>query len=110
MVLYLADARAAGDGSLEGSLEGSLDGSLEGSLDGSLDERLDDQVRRLSWHALSHRGQLAFPGDQMLRLSTDLATGSAGVLLALGAAQHDELVHLPFLGPVPNDRPNTERR
>lgn len=58
-----------------------------------------DQVRRLSWHALTYRGQLAFPGDQLLRLSMDLATGGAGVLLALGAALHDSPVHLPFLGP-----------
>jgi hypothetical protein len=36
----------------------------------------------------------------------DLATGTAGVLLALGAALHEEPVHLPFLGPV---RPDTSR-
>jgi hypothetical protein len=45
------------------------------------------------------RERLAFPGDQLLRLSMDLATGSAGVLLALGAALHDEVVDLPFLAP-----------
>lgn len=49
-------------------------------------ESLDRHVRRLFWHAVSHEGNLAFPGDQILRLSSDLATGSAGVLLALGAA------------------------
>ncbi|HEY8546237.1 MAG TPA: class III lanthionine synthetase LanKC [Acidimicrobiales bacterium] len=58
-----------------------------------------DQVRRLGWHALTYRDGLAFPGDQLLRLSMDLATGGAGVLLALGAALHDRPVHLPFLGP-----------
>ncbi|HEU5355919.1 MAG TPA: class III lanthionine synthetase LanKC [Actinocrinis sp.] len=47
---------------------------------------LERQIRRLTWHAVSYRGHLAFPGDQLLRLSTDLASGSAGVLLALGAA------------------------
>jgi tRNA A-37 threonylcarbamoyl transferase component Bud32 len=57
------------------------------------------QVQRLSWHALTYAGQLAFPGEQLLRLSMDLATGTAGVLLALGAALHHEPVHLPFLGP-----------
>jgi tRNA A-37 threonylcarbamoyl transferase component Bud32 len=75
-------------------------------------------VRRLDWHAMSYRGHLAFPGNQLLRLSMDLATGTAGVLLALGAALHDEPVHLPFLGPVRQDlsRPEpdvlvmTERR
>ena len=58
------------------------------------------QVRRLSWHALTYRGRLAFPGDQLLRLSMDLATGAAGVLLALGAALHDRPVHLPLLEPA----------
>jgi predicted Ser/Thr protein kinase len=42
-------------------------------------------VRRLGWYALSHRGHLAFPGNQLLRLSADLATGAAGVLVALDA-------------------------
>ncbi|MBA3293838.1 MAG: hypothetical protein H0T40_08920 [Geodermatophilaceae bacterium] len=62
-------------------------------------------VRRLEWHAVDYEGRLAFPGEQLLRLSMDLATGSAGVLLALGAALHDEPVHLPFLGPAYADRP-----
>jgi hypothetical protein len=63
------------------------------------------QIRRLDWHALTHEGHLAFPGDQLLRLSMDLGTGSAGVLLALGAALHDRPVHLPFLGPARPLRP-----
>jgi len=37
----------------------------------------------------------------LLRLSMDLATGTAGVLLATGAALHDEPVTLPFLAPLP---------
>ena len=57
-------------------------------------------VRRLAWHGLGYQGQLAFPGEQLLRLSMDLATGTAGVLLALGAALHDQPVHLPFLPPA----------
>jgi hypothetical protein len=32
-----------------------------------------------------------------MRLSMDLASGTAGVMLALGAALHDEPVQLPFL-------------
>ncbi|GAA2267223.1 serine/threonine protein kinase [Streptomyces ruber] len=59
------------------------------------------QVRGLRWHALDRAGGLAFPGNQLLRLSTDLATGSAGVLLALAAAHgvpHDGAqLGLPFL-------------
>lgn len=58
-----------------------------------------DLVRGLGWHALPFEGGLAYPGNQLLRLSMDLATGSAGVLLALGAALHERRVTLPFLGP-----------
>lgn len=54
---------------------------------------LDRQRRLLTLHQISYQGQLAFPGDQLLRLSADLATGSAGVLLALGTA----LAGTPFL-------------
>ncbi|HTJ69290.1 MAG TPA: class III lanthionine synthetase LanKC [Actinospica sp.] len=58
-----------------------------------------DQARRLAWHAVGHRGRLAFPGDQLHRLSADLATGGAGVLLAIGAVLGEPGAHLPFLGP-----------
>jgi hypothetical protein len=54
-------------------------------------------IHRLAWHALTYEGNLAFPGEELLRLSMDLATGTAGVLLALGAALHDEPTGLPFL-------------
>lgn len=69
---------------------------------GRTDDRdvVDSHIRRLAWHAMTHKGHLAFPGEELLRLSMDLATGTAGVLLALGAALHDEPVHLPFL-PAP---------
>ncbi|MFI6673442.1 class III lanthionine synthetase LanKC [Kribbella sp. NPDC050470] len=60
---------------------------------------VDDLVYGLGWHAMPYEGGLAFPGHQLLRLSMDLATGSAGVLLALGSALHDAPVSLPFLGP-----------
>jgi class III lanthionine synthetase len=59
------------------------------------------QVRYLGWHALPYRDHVAFPGEQLLRLSMDLATGTAGVLLALGAAVDDVPVDLPFLTPTP---------
>jgi hypothetical protein len=54
---------------------------------------LHRQRARLALHQIPYQGHLAFPGDQLLRLSTDLATGSAGVLLALGTA----LEGTPFL-------------
>lgn len=63
------------------------------------DPHTAELIRRLSWHALPYRGALAFPGDQLLRLSMDFATGTAGVLFALGAALHDRPVFLPFFQP-----------
>ncbi len=76
-------------------------GRSAGHALGSPDAVTARLVRELGWHALPHGGGLAFPGDQLLRLSMDLATGTAGVLLALGAALHDAPAHLPFLGGRP---------
>jgi hypothetical protein len=85
---------------------------------GARDHGIAGHLRRLGWHAMRYEGHLAFPGDQLLRLSMDLGTGTAGVLLAAGSALHDEAVHLPFLGarradPLPSDSdltPMTQRR
>ncbi|MFJ9611930.1 class III lanthionine synthetase LanKC [Kitasatospora sp. NPDC101176] len=60
--------------------------------------------RLLRLHQVTYQGWLAFPGDQLLRLSTDLATGSAGVLLALGTALADT-PFLPFTAAEPGARP-----
>jgi hypothetical protein len=57
------------------------------------------QVRNLAWHVIPYADGFAFPGLGMLRLSMDLATGTAGVLLALGSVLHDEPVYLPLLAP-----------
>ncbi|HEX5566381.1 MAG TPA: class III lanthionine synthetase LanKC [Streptomyces sp.] len=57
------------------------------------------QIDSLTRAAVPYQGHLAFPGEQMMRLSMDLATGTAGCLLALGSALHDTPVHLPFLPP-----------
>ncbi|MEW1647439.1 class III lanthionine synthetase LanKC [Streptomyces sp. NPDC091219] len=64
--------------------------------------RLAEQVAGLGWFAMSYEGQLAFPGHQMMRLSMDLGTGTAGCLLALGAAFGDaeSAPGLPFLPPL----------
>ncbi|MET9362505.1 class III lanthionine synthetase LanKC [Streptomyces sp. NPDC006632] len=64
-------------------------------------EWTDEQIRGLGWFALPYEGHLAFPGDQLMRLSMDLGTGTAGCLLALGAALADRPVGLPFLAPLP---------
>ncbi|MEJ7628345.1 MAG: class III lanthionine synthetase LanKC [Nocardioidaceae bacterium] len=66
-------------------------------------------IRRLAWHAVGYGGGVAFPGDELMRLSMDLATGTAGVLYAVGAALHDAPVCLPFLGsPFANRSTRTE--
>ncbi|KKK07779.1 class III lanthionine synthetase LanKC [Micromonospora sp. HK10] len=62
------------------------------------------QARLLSWHALPFRGVIAFPGDQLLRLSMDLATGTAGVLHAVASTQPAG-TGLPFLSPLPGATP-----
>lgn len=69
------------------------------------------QLDGLGWYGMSYEGLLAFPGDQMMRLSMDLATGTAGCLLAAGAAawaRHGgPSPALPFLRPPdggPTDR------
>lgn len=62
-------------------------------------QRLDRQLRDLSWYALDYQGHVAFPGTANVRLSMDLATGGAGVLLAMAAAERPGLAFLPFLTP-----------
>lgn len=72
------------------------------------DRTVDEHIRRLAWHAVDYRGFAAFPGQELLRLSMDLATGTAGVLLAVGAALHPAPAHLPFLAPPPCSQARTE--
>ncbi|MFC3894409.1 class III lanthionine synthetase LanKC [Lentzea rhizosphaerae] len=75
------------------------------------DDQLERSVQRhltaLGWHAVRYGGGLAFPGVQLRRLSMDLNTGGAGVLLAI-ASTVDDRPPLPFLGrtqtPVLQDR------
>jgi hypothetical protein len=85
IIVYLAARVAAGLSEPDG-------------VDGDRHE-LDGQLRRLGWHAMPYRDGLAFPGEQLLRLSMDLATGTAGVLLAVASARSDRPVTLPFLAP-----------
>jgi tRNA A-37 threonylcarbamoyl transferase component Bud32 len=53
-------------------------------------------VDRLAWHAVRYAGGLAFPGDMLFRLSMDLGTGTAGVLLGTAAALAPGGAALPF--------------
>ncbi|WP_125262796.1 class III lanthionine synthetase LanKC [Streptomyces alboflavus] len=83
------------------------------------------QVRILDWHVLRWRDHIAFPGTNLLRMSMDLATGGAGVLLALAAVHEKKRTtvqrpSLPFLwppepraepsGPSPNPVTTTPER
>lgn len=68
--------------------------ALQNAADPDLVAARDRHLDRLSWHAVPHRGGLAFPGNKLLRLSMDLGTGNAGVLLAARAKS------LPFLNPA----------
>ncbi|MCP2337641.1 class III lanthionine synthetase LanKC [Actinomadura rupiterrae] len=61
------------------------------------DPRLDALIRGLRWHAMPYEDGLAFTGDQLMRLSMDFATGTAGVLFALASALDDRRPALPFL-------------
>lgn len=89
LVLYLADRR---------ELRRAASGPAADVA--ALDGHTVTQARLLDWHAMSYRGLLAFPGDQLMRLSMDLATGTAGCLLALAAAAGLPAAHLPLLGPA----------
>jgi len=66
-------------------------------LDGTGDRTLALHRDRLGWHAMPYLDHLAVPGEFLFRLSMDLATGSAGVLLALHAAAGHPAARLPFL-------------
>ncbi|MBT2459662.1 class III lanthionine synthetase LanKC [Streptomyces sp. ISL-86] len=80
MILYLARTTTPGPGTGPGAIARQIDA--------------------LARHAVPYQGHLAFPGEQMMRLSMDLATGTAGALLALGSAAPGGRAHLPFLPPL----------
>lgn len=73
-----------------------------------LEHGITHHLEMLRYHAVSYKGHAAFRGDQQLRLSMDLATGSAGILLALTSLAQDKLL-LPLI-PVYTDSHILERR
>ncbi|MFI2032948.1 class III lanthionine synthetase LanKC [Streptomyces buecherae] len=70
---------------------------------------LRQHLAALGWHAIPYAGSPAFLGDQCLRLSTDLATGAAGVILAVDAVLTGKGLGLPFLTSRPGTRPGAEQ-
>ncbi|WP_113702805.1 class III lanthionine synthetase LanKC [Nonomuraea lactucae] len=85
----------------------SRDQAVDTVVDTAVDTVVDAQVKGLRWHALPYGGGLAFAGDQLLRLSMDFATGTAGVLFALGSLLGEHPVRLPFLEAAVGARPAT---
>ncbi|MEU9652250.1 class III lanthionine synthetase LanKC [Streptomyces sp. NPDC048110] len=75
-------------------------GRTTATAPGTGPEAVRRQLDALSWHAMSYRGRLAFPGEQMMRLSMDLSTGTAGCLLAVASVLGDVPTGLPFLPPL----------
>lgn len=79
---------------------------LLSARDAGIDDPLHDElvarhVRDLSWHATTGRTGIAVMGDQLLRLSHDLGSGTAGIIHVLqrAAAPPQPLVGvLPLLG------------
>jgi hypothetical protein len=75
---------------------------------------VQELIRGLSWHTVPYADGLAFPGDQLMRLSMDFATGTAGVLFSIGTAEVDRPTFLPFFEPPAcggkGGHPTTPRR
>lgn len=71
---------------------------VSGSSDEVNESALQRHLDGFGRHVVPHQGRLAALGDQNLRLSTDLATGAAGVLLTVDAALTHRTCRLPFLG------------
>nr|AHB63593.1 LabKC [Actinoplanes sp. NAI112] len=84
IVTYLAHRRATGTGP-----------------GADLDHRIARLLATLPDQAVPSHGHIAFPGNQSLRLSMDVATGTAGVLLAVHTALHGG-PGLPFLRTAPS--------
>lgn len=89
LVLLLVDGLAGG---------GPGPGPGPGPADGRV--ALRRHVAELAWHAVPFEGHVAFAGDQLARLSMDLGSGAAGVLLAIAAGITERPIGLPFLRPL----------
>ncbi|MGW4892551.1 class III lanthionine synthetase LanKC [Kitasatospora sp. NPDC004240] len=74
---------APSDGESSTGLPGA--GTVDpGTVDsGTVDPETVESVRRLAWYLVARDGRLLVPGARLRRFSADLATGTAGVLLAL---------------------------
>ncbi|MEU1662444.1 class III lanthionine synthetase LanKC [Streptomyces sparsogenes] len=73
-----------------------------------LEAQVDKGIEALNLHALSDEHGLVFAGEQNLRASTDLATGSAGVLRLINLLTRRSNELLPFLGREPWDSAHSD--
>ena len=69
-----------------------------GTARSDIDSWIARGARSLNVYAIEDENGLIFPGEMNLRLSTDYATGSVGVLHALEYLAGDVAEPLPFLG------------
>lgn len=67
-------------------------------------------ARALALHALPRPAGVGYPGRALLRLSCDLATGSAGVLWTLASLRDGRRRSVPFLDLPPVDAARTRAR
>ncbi|ASR34555.1 serine/threonine protein kinase [Prauserella marina] len=91
-----------------GGLLATLAAARRYGHDPTAEDAIASHLARLAWHAIPFAlpdgdgdDGIAFPGNKLLRLSMDVATGSAGVLLSISTALDDHSGVLPFLAPVP---------
>lgn len=61
-------------------------------------------LRNLAWHTVPFHGRVAFAGRYLRRLSMDLVTGGAGILLAISTVDDGLAGFLPFLEPAVVER------
>jgi hypothetical protein len=65
---------------------------------GRIDQHAQQHLGDLGWHAVLHDDALAFVGEVGLKLSCDIATGSAGVLLGVHSVLSGKETPVPFFG------------
>ena len=78
-------------------LAGAEAGDKEERDEGAKEERALASIRGLAWSAVYREDGMFIPGAGLLRFSADLATGSAGVLLALHSVFEGKDGFLPLL-------------
>ncbi|MGO1056626.1 class III lanthionine synthetase LanKC [Crossiella sp. CA198] len=72
-------------------------GLSRGASETISDRRVREHLNGMHHYALAYNGHVSFPGDGCSRLSMDVATGNAGVLVALTSALRGGTAFLPFL-------------